>query len=106
MKDEIVDAELTPDLQAFLERRGYTHIFSLGIEPREINDAHEPETGKANFWLCPVKADDERFEAENPEHLVQGIDDPEIVKMAAGKEDIQFMVKVPLVDYNDYLAKR
>ena len=38
--------------------------------------------------------------------IIQEITDTEILEMVAGVDDIQFMVKVPLVDYNDYLAKR
>jgi hypothetical protein len=106
MKDGTVDAELTADLRNFLERRGYSHIVSLGIEPKEQNDANEPETGKENYWLLPIKEGDERMKAENPRNLITAINDTEISEMAGNKNEIQFMIKVPIVDYNDYLAKR
>ena len=34
------------------------------------------------------------------------MNDTEVAEMVAGEDDINYMVKVPLVDYNDYLAKR
>lgn len=105
MKDATIDAELTSDLRDFLQRRGYSHIILLGIDPNEINDASEPETGGENYWLELIKPDDERLKGDN-DHIIQGINDGEILKMVAGVDEIQFMIKVPLVDYNDYLAKR
>lgn len=105
MRDETITAEFTADLRDFLQRRGYTYILSLGIDPKEVNDASEPETEKENYWLAPVKNDDKRLEAHPGKSTLQ-IDDPQIITMAAGEENIQYMVKVPLVDYNDYLAKR
>lgn len=105
MKDDTIEAEFTADLREFLDRRGYSHIISLGIEPKEINDANEPETGKENYWLEPIKKDDERL-TSGPDHIIQEINDAEIVEMVSGPSEIQFMIKVPLVDYNDYLAKR
>jgi len=105
MKDETIATEFTADLSVFLERRGYTHVLTLGIDPREVNDATEPETEKENYWLEPVKSDDKRLEELTEKGSLQ-IGDPEVTAMVAGEENIQYMVKVPLVDYNDYLAKR
>lgn len=106
MKDETIESEFTSDLRDFLERRGYSHIVSLGIEPKEQNDANEPETGRENYWLLPIKPDDEILKTEKPKHIVQEINDSEILEMVRGADEIQFMIRVPLVDYNDYLAKR
>lgn len=106
MKDDTIEAEFTADLRDFLERRGYSHIIFLGIEPKERNDADEPETGRENYWLEPVKEDDERLKTEKPGRKVQVIHDAEIIEMVNGADEIQFMIKVPLIDYNDYLAKR
>lgn len=106
MKDETIAAEFTADLRDFLERRGYTQIVSLGIEPKEVNDASEPETGKENYWLEPVKPDDERVSGQEDNTVLHSIGAAEVMSMVDGEDDIQYMVKVPLVDYNDYLAKR
>lgn len=106
MKDDTIEAELTADLKSFLERRGYSHIVSLGIEPKELNDANEPETAKENYWLEPIKKDDERLKGGELDNIIQEITDDNITEMVAGAEDIQYMIKVPLVDYNDYLARR
>ena len=105
MKDATIDAEFTSDLRDFLQRRGYSHIISLGIDPQEVNDASEPETGCENYWVEPIKLDDVRYQDDN-DYIIQEINDTEISKMIAGEDDINYMVKVPLVDYNDYLAKR
>ena len=105
MKDATIDAEFTSDLKDFLQRRGYSHIISLDIDPQEVNDASEPETGGENYWLELIKPDDERLQHNN-DHIIQDMNDTEISEMVAGEDDINFMVKVPLVDYNDYLAKR
>jgi hypothetical protein len=105
MRDETITTEFTADLRDFLQRRGYTHILSLGIDPKEVDDASEPETEKENYWLKPVKNDDTRLENPPGKSRLQ-INDPEVKAMVAGEENVQFMVKVPLVDYNDYLAKR
>jgi hypothetical protein len=106
MKDDTIKAELTADLRDFLERRGYSHIISLGIEPKEINDANEPETGKENYWLQPLKAGDEGLKAGEPGNNIHQINDAAVSEMVSGTDDVQYMIKVPLVDYNDYLAKR
>lgn len=106
MKDDTIAAELTADLKKFLERRGYSHIISLGIEPKEINDANEPETAKENFWLEPIKPGDERLKGGELDTVIQEISDPTVVEMVSGASNIQYMIRVPLVDYNDYLAKR
>lgn len=106
MKDETIAAELTADLRDFLEKRGYSHIRSLGIEPKEVNDASEPETGKENYWLSPLKPGDEQVTVTGEDAIVHAINDAVIMAMVAGKDEIEYMVKVPLVDYNDYLAKR
>ena len=106
MKDDTIEAELTADLRNFLERRGYSHIISLGIEPKEINDANEPETERENYWLEPIKVDDERLKSDKLNIPIQKISDAMVVGMVNGSDDIQYMIKVPLVDYNDYLAKR
>lgn len=106
MKDETIAAEFTADLRDFLERRGYTEIVSLGIEPKEVNDASEPETGKENYWLEPVKPDDPRVSRQEDNTVVHAISAAEIMNMVGGEYDVQYMVKVPLIDYNDYLAKR
>jgi hypothetical protein len=105
MKDDTIDAELTSDLRDFLQRRGFSHIVSLGIDPKEINDASEPETTGENYWLEPIKSGDERLQHIN-EHSILEITDTEIEDMVAGRDDIQYMMKVPMVDYNDYLSKR
>lgn len=105
MKDATIDAEFTSDLRDFLQRRGYSHIILLGINPQEVNDASEPETGGENYWLEPIKLDDVRYQHGN-DHIIQDMNNTEISEMVAGEDDINFMVKVPLVDYNDYLAKR
>ncbi len=105
MKDATIDAELTSDLRDFLQRRCYSHVILLGIDPNEINDASEPETGGENYWLELIKPDDERLKGDN-DNIIQKINNSEISEMVAGVDEIQFMVKVPLVDYNDYLAKR
>ena len=106
MKDQEIEVEFTSDLRDFLERRGYSHIISIGIEPKELNDANEPETGRENYWLEPVKSDDERLKGETPNHITQAITDAEILDMVISDAEIQFMVKIPVVDYNDYLRKR
>ncbi len=106
MQDETVGVEFTTPLREFLQRRGYSHIISLGIEPVEINDASEPETGKENYWLEPVKPEDDRLQHDTFEYKIEGINEAAIVTMTEGKDDIQYMIKVPLIDYNDYLAKR
>jgi hypothetical protein len=105
MKDVTIDAEFTTALRDFLERRGYTHIMSLGIDPKEINDASEPETPGENYWLEPIKSGDVSSGSMNDDKLLS-INDTEIFRMVAGQDGIQYMMKVPLVDYNDYLAKR
>ena len=105
MKDVTIDTEFTSALRDFLQRRGFSHIFLLGIDPKEINDASEPETPGENYWLEPVKAGDERLQAVN-EHNMLEITDGEIAAIVAGRDDIQYMIKVPLTDYNDYLSKR
>lgn len=105
MKDETIATEFTSDLRAFLERRGYTHLLSLGIDPKEVNDASEPETDKENYWLRPIKKEEE--ESNNTTGLNSSpIQSAEVLAMVAGEDNVQYMVKVPLVDYNDYLAKR
>ncbi len=106
MKDDTIEVELTADLRNFLERRGYSHLISLGIEPKEQNDANEPETGKENYWLLPIKKDDERLKEAAPNTIIQEINDSKILEIVSSEKEIQYMVKVPLVDYNDYLAKR
>lgn len=106
MKDDMIEAELTADLRNFLERRGYSHIISLGIKPTEINDASEPETEKENYWLEPIKPGDERTQGEPMDDLIQEINDEAVEGMVSGTNNIQYMIKVPLVDYNDYLARR
>ncbi|MDN3656156.1 hypothetical protein QWZ08_10995 [Ferruginibacter paludis] len=105
MRDVTIDAELTSDLRDFLQRRGFSHIITLGIDPKEINDASEPETAGENYWLEPIKKGDERLQHMN-EHNILEITDTEIEGMVAGRDDIQYMMKVPMVDYNDYLSKR
>lgn len=105
MKDDTIAAELTADLRDFLEKRGYSHIIALGIEPKEVNDASEPETEKENYWLEPIKADDERLKTRGT-GVIQMINDDAIEEMVNGVNNIQYMIKVPLIDYNDYLAKR
>src|SRR5881394_3268072 len=102
MKDETVAAEFTADLRNFLEQRGYSHIHSLGIEPKEVNDANEPETGKENYWLEPIKEDIERTKRDT-EKIIQKINDAGVLEMAEGENVIQFMIKVPQADYEDYL---
>lgn len=106
MKDNYIDAELTAALHAFLQKRGYTHIIALGIEPKEMNDAAEPETPKENYWLEPLKAQDQRLNQQEPDHRLMAITAPDMIEMLNGADDIQYMIRVPLVDYNDYLAKR
>lgn len=106
MKDETIAAEFTADLRDFLEKRGYTQIVSLGIEPKEVNDASEPETGKENYWLEPVKPDHPAPGEQENKPMLHAINDAVIINMVHGEHDVQYMVKVPLVDYNDYLAKR
>jgi hypothetical protein len=106
MKDDTIEAELTADLRDFLERRGYSHINSLGIEPKEMNDANEPETERENYWLEPVKPGDERMKAGNLDNTIMEIAGSDVVEMVNGADDIQYMIRVPLIDYNDYLAKR
>jgi hypothetical protein len=106
MKDDTLEAELTADLRTFLEKRGYTHIISLGIEPKEINDANEPETEKENYWLEPIKPEDERLKGGELDKVIQEINDATVLEMVSGATDIQYLIRVPLVDYNDYLAKR
>ena len=106
MKDDTIEAELTADLRDFLERRGYSHIISLGIEPKEMNDANQPETEGKNYWLEPIKPEDERLKGGELDNTILKITDSDIVEMVNGADDIQYMIRVPLVDYNDYLAKR
>lgn len=105
MKDETIAVEFTADVRDFLEKRGYTYIHSLGIQPEEVNDAEEPETEKENYWLEPLKPGDERLKGE-PEPAIDKINSSSVLDMAAGQDMIQFMIKVPLIDHNDYLAKR
>jgi hypothetical protein len=105
MKDLTIDAEFTADLRDFLQKRGFSHIFLSGIDPKEINDASEPETAGENYWLLPVKPGDERLVKVN-ELNMPAITDGKIAAMVAGRDNVQYMIKVPLADYNDYLAKR
>ena len=106
MKDDMIDTEFTLPVKEFLNESGYSHIIALGIEPREMNDAQEPETDKENYWLEPIKPDDPRLGYKEADHIVYEIDDPEVAEMSAGKDEIQYMIKVPAEDYNDYLKKR
>lgn len=106
MKDETIDAEFTIALRDFLQRRGYIFIHSLGLKPNEVNDAAEPETGKENYWLQPLKSGNELLNNDTPEDTVHPIAGQKVSDMANATGEIQFMIRVPLIDYNDYLAKR
>jgi len=53
-----------------LEKPGYTQIISLGIKPKEMNDANEPETGKENYWPEPIKPGDERMKGGELDNII------------------------------------
>ncbi len=106
MKDNAIDVEFRPSVRDFLEKQGYTHILSLGIQPNEMNDAAEPETGKENYWLEPIKEDDPRLKYEEVEQTIQAINDTEVFDMATGQDEIRFMIRIPVVDYDIYLKDR
>ena len=106
MKDNIIDAEFTAPVKAFLTGKGYSHIIALGIEPREMNDAQEPETTKENYWLEAIKPDDPRLGYQDAEQVMYEINDQEIEEMATGKDEIQYIIKVQADEYNDYLKNR
>jgi len=106
MKDDVIASEFTAPLRDFLERRGYSHVISLGVEPKELNDANEPETGKENYWLIPVKPGDARLDDGISNTIIHKINDTKILEMVSIEGNIQYMIKVELVDYNDYLSKR
>lgn len=106
MKDNIIDTEFTLPVKEFLIGKGYSHIIALGIEPREMNDAQEPETNMENYWLEPIQPEDPRIGYQDAEQRMYEINDPEIDEMAAGKDEIQYMIKVVADEYNDYLKNR
>ena len=66
----------------------YSHIISLGIEPKEINDANELETARENYWLEPVKQGDERLKAGELDTVIPEINDAAVVEMVNGADDI------------------
>jgi hypothetical protein len=106
MKDNIIDTEFTLPVKDFLTGKGYSHIIALGIEPGELNDAQEPETTKENYWLEAIQPDDARLGYQEAEHIMYEMNDAEVGAMAAGKDEIQYMIKVPADEYNDYLKYR
>jgi len=106
MKDRCIDVQFTKQLHEFLIQRGFTHILSLGIRPTEVAEAGEPETGKENYWLEPIREDDPRLAYQETEQLIQTIKENDVYDMATGQDEIRFMITVPIADYEEYLKDR
>lgn len=106
MKDKCIDVPFTKPVHKFLMSRGFTHLLSLGINPKESDDAGESETGKENYWLEPLKADDPRLSYQETEQLIQGIKESDVYDMSDGQDEIGFMITVPVEDYELYLKDR
>lgn len=104
MNDENMDAVFNRPLRDFLESRGYSHIISVGVDITDQLDTAQKETDI--FWLEPIKPDDPRLNYEEAEHLIQAINDSDVFDMAGGVDAISFMVKIPVVEYNDYVKPR
>ena len=103
MTDDYVAVELTGPLHKFLTDRGYTHIISLGID--DASD-EAPESGKHCCWLEPLMPGDDRINDNDDDYIVEEINSSGVLDMVAGENAIQFMIKVPQLDMEDYLKKR
>lgn len=103
MKDKSIDVQFTKPLHDYLIKRGYTHFLSLGINPKELVEAGEPETGKEKYWLEPLRADDPRLSYQETEQLIQEIKASDVYEMAEGQDEINFIISVPVQEYEIYL---
>lgn len=106
MKDNCIDVQFTKPLHEFLISRGFTHLLSLGTNPKELDDAGEPETGKENYWLEPLREDDPRLKYQETEQLIQPIKESDVYDMADGQDGARFMITVPIEHYELYLRDR
>jgi hypothetical protein len=92
MEMEMMDVEFTNSLNSFLAGKGYTHLFSAGVDD---TDCHPDKDDKGVYWLEPLKAEDPRILDKDPDYAVAEIFSSEVLEMANGQDNVIFMIKVP-----------
>ena len=104
MKDEIMEVEFSKELNDFLKGCGYTHILSVGIADTfgELKEAK----GKDPYWLLPLKAADKRIHENLDDNIIEEINSPDVLDMAAGDDNILFLIKLPVAEMNLFLKKK
>ena len=99
MENEIIDVAFTESLNRFLAGKGYTHIFSHGVD-----DSHcKPDSDdKVVYLLEPLKPNDARIQEADYDYPVAPIVDSEVFEMSEGQDNTVFMIKVPADDLKLY----
>ena len=103
MQDEIIDVEFTAPLNSFLAAKGYTHIYSIGVDDTECSTENDE---KAVYWLEPLKPGDGRIADNDPDYYVADINNDEVIDMANGEDNTVFMIKVPAEDLELFLKSQ
>jgi hypothetical protein len=69
----------------------------LGAEYKKAFD-HED-----NYWLEPLKPDDPRLKFEEADHIINFIEESDVIDMAHGDEFIRFLILIPKEVWNAYV---
>lgn len=80
--------EFTRELLTELKRKGYTHIYSRGIQ-------NENDENDNDFILVPLKPNDPRIKYEETDFNIQEIDSSDIQDMVHGDPFINFVIELP-----------
>lgn len=106
MNLESIDAAFTEAVRYFLERKGFSHIFSIGMYPNEMKYEDEAERGKENYWLEPVRPDDPRLAYAEAGHILNKINDADVLEMITSNDKMNYMIQIPREIYKNYVKKR
>ena len=98
MKQSITTA-FTREVQSFLVKEGYTHIYCKGID----NDCNEDNDV---YILIPYKKEDILIESGLNLKRFEEINHTEVFDMADGDEFIRFTLEMKTDDYQKYLKIR
>ena len=95
---EKIKAPLTQELHQFLMGNGYTHMNILGA-----SDESPKGNAKFDFVLLPLKKDDIALLQYSHDTFIEEIGSDEIMEMLAGDELMNFVVELPVVEYETFL---
>ena len=86
-------------INSYLVDLGYTHLLNKGTEP----DANEMKNDEDfDYILIPLRPGDPAFNNTDMAQKIEDIKSNDVYDMADGEAPINFIVQLPLDEYNRY----